>query len=525
MYSLCLLSLISLILSLILTPAVRNWSVRLGLLDRPDQRRKIHKVAIPRTGGVAIMASYAGAYGLLLLLPLNAVAVIHENFGTVWKLLPAVAMVFCTGLLDDWLNLKPWQKLLGELAAAVWAYGAGVRILGVTGHATSPWLGFVLTVIWLILCANAFNLIDGIDGLAAGVGVTATLTIFIAGMLHGDITLGLAAAPLAGCLLGFLRYNFNPASIFLGDSGSLTLGFLLGAYGVIWSQKAATMLGLAAPAMALALPLIEVALSIGRRFLQNEPVFLGDRGHIHHRLLDRGLTPRRVALLLYGAGTVGAVLSLLESIIQNRYAGLVILLFAVVAGVGVHYVGYVEFDVARRFLWAGLRPTLSAHVKLRAVERSLFLAANVEQCWLALEHGAGSLGYGSITARLKGIRFAGGSNRAPAAAHWQVRLDLPDRDFVNITQREDRPAQPVLLIPFIEVVRRILPTKLAEFTAGPPDSARESGLNSLAAAVERRSAWPSGKPAGAPRNLRGHAVGLSNPEHGDEADCQVDPVA
>ncbi len=138
MYSLCLLSVISLVLSLILTPAVRNWSIRLGLLDRPDQRRKIHKVAIPRTGGVAIMASYAGAYGLLLLLPLNAVAVIHENFGTIWKLLPAVAIVFCTGILDDWLDLKPWQKLLGEVAAAVWAYSAGVRILGVTGHTTSP---------------------------------------------------------------------------------------------------------------------------------------------------------------------------------------------------------------------------------------------------------------------------------------------------------------------------------------------------------------------------------------------------
>ncbi len=359
----------------------------------------------------------------------------------------------------------------------------------------------MLTVVWLVLCANAFNLIDGIDGLAAGVGVTATMTILVAGMLHGDVTLGLATAPLVGCLLGFLRYNFNPASIFLGDSGSLALGFLLGAYGVIWSQKAATMLGLAAPAMALALPLIEVALSIGRRFLRDEPVFLGDRGHIHHRLLDRGLTPRRVALLLYGAGTVGAVLSLLESVIQNRYAGLVILLFAVVVGAGVHYVGYVEFDVARRFLWAGLRPTLSAHVKLRAVERSLALATDVGQCWLALENGAGSLGYGRITARLKGVRFTGGSNRAPAAAHWQIRLDLPDRDFVNITQREDRPTQPVLLIPIIEVVRRILPAKLAEFTACP-DNARESGLASLAAAVERRSARPSVKPASAPRNLR-----------------------
>jgi UDP-GlcNAc:undecaprenyl-phosphate GlcNAc-1-phosphate transferase len=498
MYSLCLLSLVSLVLSLILTPVIRYWSIRLGLVDRPDHRRKTHKVATPRTGGVAIMASYAGAYGLLLLLPLRAGGVIQENLGTVWRLLPAVAIVFCTGLLDDWLSLKPWQKLLGELAAAVWAYSAGVRILGVTGHATSPWVGFVLTVAWLILCANAFNLIDGIDGLATGVGVTATLTIFVAGMLHGDVTLGLATAPLAGCLLGFLRYNFNPASIFLGDSGSLVLGFLLGAYGVIWAQKAATMLGLAAPAMALALPLLEVALSIVRRFLRNEPIFLGDRGHIHHRLLDRGLTPRRVALLLYGAGTVGAVLSLLESVVQNRYSGLVILLFATAAWVGVHYLGYEEFEVAKRFLWAGLRPMLSAHVKLLALERSLLSATNVEQCWYALDHGARSLGYSCITARLKGIRFGDGTDRAPAVAHWQMRLNLPQRDFVNITERDaSAPSgrtQPMLVVPFIEVIRRALPAKLAEIENSVPRArAMDSELANLAAAV----AGPRNTPTGA----------------------------
>jgi UDP-GlcNAc:undecaprenyl-phosphate GlcNAc-1-phosphate transferase len=305
-------------------------------------------------------------------------------------------------------------------------------------------------------------------------------------MLDGNVTLGLATAPLAGCLLGFLRYNFNPASIFLGDSGSLVLGFLLGAYGVIWTQKAATMLGLAAPAMALALPLLEVALSILRRFLRNEPIFLADRGHIHHRLLDRGLTPRRVALLLYGAGTVGAVLSVLESVIRNRYAGLVILMFAAVAWLGVHYLDYVEFAVARRFLWAEFRPILSAHVKLHALEQSLLSAASVEQCWQALDRGATSLGYSSITARLKGVRFTRGTDRASAGAHWQMRLNLPERDFVNITQLDACPAQPVLVIPFIEVVRTVLPAKLAELETAPITGTVESGLVKLAAAID----WP-----------------------------------
>jgi len=485
MYSLCLLSLLSLVLTLAMTPVVRTWSIRLGLVDQPDHHRKLHRSATPRTGGVAIMTSYAGAYGLLLLLPLKGGGLIHANLGTIGRLLPAVAIVFCTGLLDDWLDLRPWQKLLGELAAAVWAYAAGVRILGVTGHATSPGIGFVLTVGWLVLCANAFNLIDGIDGLAAGVGVTATLTIFVAGMLHGDVTLGLATAPLAGCLFGFLRYNFNPASIFLGDSGSLALGFLLGAYGVIWTQKAATMLGLAAPAMALAIPLLEVALSILRRFLRNEPIFLGDRGHIHHRLLDRGLTPRRVALLLYGAGTVGAILSLLESVIQNRFAGLVIVMFVGAACLGVHYLGYSEFEVTRRFFQDGLRPLLGAHVKLHAFERSLGAAASVEECWEALENGARSLGYSGIVARLNGLRFDSRTARANAASQWQMRLNLPERDYVNITQWEAG-GEPVLMIPFIETVRRILPAKLADLNL-PARLAAPSpaGLVNLAAAVER----------------------------------------
>jgi len=299
MYSLCGLTAAAFVLSLLLTPLMRDWSIHLGLVDRPDQVRKQHAMATARTGGVPILLSYAGAYALLLLLPLNASGVIREHMAAIWRLMPPVAIIFATGLLDDWRDLRPWQKLAGETAAAIWAYAAGVRIFAVGGHATAPWCGFLLTIAWLILCSNAFNLIDGMDGLAAGVGLTATMTTFIAGLLHGDITLGLATAPLAGCLLGFLRYNFNPASIFLGDSGSLLIGFLLGSYAVIWSQKSATMLGVAGPAMALALPLLEVGLSILRRFLRNEPIFTGDRGHIHHRLLDRGFTPRKAALLLY----------------------------------------------------------------------------------------------------------------------------------------------------------------------------------------------------------------------------------
>ena len=154
-----------------------------------------------------------------------------------------------------------------------------------------------LTILWLVGCSNAFNLIDGLDGLATGVGLFATATAFLSALLTGNIALAIVTAPLLGALLGFLPYNFSPASIFMGDCGSLTVGFLLGCFGVIWSQKSATLLGMTAPLIALAIPLLDTALAIARRFLRRQPVFGADRGHIHHRLLARGFTPRRVAYI------------------------------------------------------------------------------------------------------------------------------------------------------------------------------------------------------------------------------------
>ena len=476
MYSLLILSALSFLFCLILTPLVRDWAIRMSLVDQPDAVRKLHRRAVPRLGGAPVFLSYAGSFLVLITLPLQAGQLIQNNSATIVRLLPAVSLVFLTGLVDDWRSLKPWQKLAGLVAGAVWAFAVGVRIPNIGGHVLPEWASLLITVAWLILCSNAFNLIDGVDGLATGVGLTATLTTLIAALLHGDIMLALATAPLAGALLGFLRYNFNPASIFLGDSGALLIGFLLGAYGIIWGQKDATMLGMAAPAMALGLPLVEVGVSILRRFLRSQPIFAADRGHIHHRLLDRGFSPRGAALLLYAVCGIGAVLSLLQGVLNNL-AGAVILLFAACACAGIQYLGYVEFNATRRFLWGGLRPMLSAHVKIEAFERSLLTAQTLEQCWQAIEQGAGSLGYSKIDARLAGTRF--GCRRLPAAdgAFWQMRLNLPNRDFVNITQREDAAEQPVLVIPFAEIVRRVLPARLEQI-ARASDAAHSSQAGS-----------------------------------------------
>ena len=271
MYSLLFLGFASFALSLFLTPLVRNQARRLGLVDMPDGHRKIHRTPVPRVGGVAILAATVGAYALLLLAGLSAGHIVLSGAPFAVRLLPAVIIIFGVGLADDIFAIRPWYKLAAQIAAATLVWFSGIRLEAIGGHPFSVTLSFVLTIAWIVACSNAVNLIDGVDGLAAGVGLFATITTLIAGLLHNNLDLVFATVPLAGALIGFLRYNFNPASIFLGDCGSLTLGFLLGCYGIVWSEKSTTLLSMTAPLLALSVPLLDAGIAIARRFLRNQP--------------------------------------------------------------------------------------------------------------------------------------------------------------------------------------------------------------------------------------------------------------
>ena len=220
MYSIIFLAGVSFLACLALTPLVRIWSERQGLVDRPNTKRKHHAAPTPRTGGIAIGLSYLVALGLFLFSPLNGAASVNVPFAM--GLVPAAIVVFMVGLLDDLVGLKSWEKLIGQVFAACLAYSGGVQVLGVAGYAAPGWWTLPITVVWLVACSNAFNLIDGMDGLATGVGLFAAFTTLAAALLNNNALLALAVAPLVGALLAFLRYNFNPASIFLGDCGSLT---------------------------------------------------------------------------------------------------------------------------------------------------------------------------------------------------------------------------------------------------------------------------------------------------------------
>jgi len=460
-HSLLWLGVRAFVVSLILTPICRDIFRSYGVVDQPGEARKVHRYPIPRVGGLAIGVSYLLAY--LLVRPEEG-SPLAQQLSLVWKLLPGAALAFGIGLLDDFFDLRPWIKFVGQIGAAGLACVGGVRILTIAGTSADAWWNIPLTIFWLLICMNAFNLVDGLDGLAAGVSLFATLTVFAAAMMQHNMVLAVATFPLAGALLAFLCYNFNPATIFLGDSGSLLLGFLLGCYAAIWSNKSATLIGMTAPLMALSIPLLDVALAIVRRFLRRQPIFTADRGHIHHRLLDRGFTPRRVVLVLYGLCGLAAAFSLVQGMLHS-FAGALLILFGVFVLLGIQYLGYAEFDLAGRLLFSGdFQRSVDAQMHLRDFRKALSAATTPVSCWEAIRVAAERCGFQQVRLSLAGEVFEYSSTQA-AEPSWSVRVPLTNGDYANLVRPFTSTVLPMLVAPFIESLREILAGKFPEANA------------------------------------------------------------
>jgi UDP-GlcNAc:undecaprenyl-phosphate GlcNAc-1-phosphate transferase len=468
MYSLIMLAVTSFGAAFVLTPVCRTVAIGWGVMDQPDQVRKFHARAVPRVGGIAIFIAYLFSFALLLLSPLTAGHLIRSHFDVVRDLFPAATIVFFTGLLDDLRGLKAWQKFAGQFAAAGVAVWGGVQVSGIAGHHFPSWCVIPVTVLWLVGCTNAFNLIDGLDGLAAGVGLLATATTLVAALLEHNIGLAIATVPLAGALLGILRFNYNPASIFLGDSGSLFIGFLLGCYGVLWSQKSATILGMTAPLIALSIPLLDTGVAIIRRFLRRQPIFGADHGHIHHKLLARGLTPRRVVVLIYIVCGLCAALSLLQGFAHERFGGPIIILFCAGAWIGVQRLGYAEFEMARRLVLAGnFRRQLNAELQLSTFHEDLAAAVTPEQCWEVLQHTYSEFGFNEIRFKLGGRLYTHTTNGHHAANTWTVRIQLSVNDYLNLSREFDTEAPPIVAR-FTDAIGKILCPKTSEMLRTEP---------------------------------------------------------
>ncbi|MGH7254830.1 MAG: glycosyltransferase family 4 protein, partial [Nitrospirales bacterium] len=308
-------------LSLALTPLVRRLAIRLGALDRPGER-KLHDAPVPRLGGLPVVLS-----ALLALVAVSGLAGVTTQFIPVaWPglapILLGAAVVLLAGIWDDLRPLRAWQKFLFQAVAASLVIRAGVSIgtIQLFGNVViDPGiLAIPLTFLWIVGLTNAFNLMDGLDGLAAGLASIAAGTCAVIFLLRGDAQDAMVLTALVGALLGFLPYNFNPARIFLGDSGSMVLGFVLSVMAVTGSQKTATALAVLIPLLVFGLPIVDTLLSMLRRFLGSlrllapykapirqrilaaRKMFEADQGHIHHRLIALGFSHRRAVLLLYG---------------------------------------------------------------------------------------------------------------------------------------------------------------------------------------------------------------------------------
>jgi UDP-GlcNAc:undecaprenyl-phosphate GlcNAc-1-phosphate transferase len=447
---------------LVLTPIFRDIFRSYGIVDQPDRRRKIHSHPIPRVGGIPIFLSYA-----IALYPFpHAPAALADYLPLIQKLAPAATLIFATGLIDDLIGLKPWQKLLGQLGAAGLAYWAGVRVLGIAGVGTGTWWSLPLTLFWLIACTNAFNLVDGLDGLAAGMGLVAALTLLTAALLHGNLALASASVPLVGALVGFLCYNFNPATVFLGDSGALLIGFLLGCFGAVWTQKSDTLISMTVPLLALSIPLLDVSLAILRRFLRNQPIFSADRGHIHHRLIDRGLTPRRAVLVLYLVCAMAAAFALLLTMPHaGRYFGLVMLAVCGVVWIGIRQLRYAEFGLASRLLFGGeLQRTLGGQLRLERLAEEVGQAHDEEQCWRVVSAAARDFGFDSIRLSIRGFVREQAVLAAESKDCWSLRVPFGEQDCFELTRRFESGVLPMMVAPFLDTLRRALEQRLEEWS-------------------------------------------------------------
>lgn len=448
-------------IALILTPIIRDISRSFNVVDRPGER-KVHVHPVPRVGGVAIAISYG--------LSLIAIGGVDRPWSTglaPGKVIPGAAIAFLVGLLDDLISLRPAVKLGGLVVAATVAFQSGLHVGDVFQQNLPVWIDYPLSVFWLVLASNALNLIDGLDGLCAGMGLLSTLTLFTAAMLHANQPLAYATFPLAGALLGFLCYNIAPATVFLGDSGALLIGFLLGSYGMFWTQKKFTLLSMIVPLLALSIPLLDVSLSVLRRLIGRQPIFQGDRGHIHHRLLDQGLSPRQAVWVLYLVGGLAAAFALLASSkLGGKYEGAIIVGFCATAWVGIRKLRYSEFDLGGRLLLdPGLKRAADSKARLESVVAALETAAAEEDWWKGLVKEGKDLGFTTLRwTGAEGVREE--ALRPGAPLGWSLKIPLTEAESIQVEGVFGAAMASDDLIGLAEILKRTFPGRTRR--AAPP---------------------------------------------------------
>lgn len=323
--------LLAALVSYLLTPYIKKIAFMIGAIDKPDNR-KVHKKIMPRLGGLAIYIAFMIA----------AIASLEMTWDMLGILIGGTVIVII-GVLDDKYQLPAKVKLLGQIFAACILVVFDIRIEWVNnpfgGYYYLDLLSVPLTIFWVISFTNVVNLIDGLDGLAAGVSAIASITIILVSIQMGYYHIAVMTAALAGGIIGFIRYNFNPATIFMGDTGSMFIGYMLAAISVYGAVKTAATVALVVPAIALGLPIMDTAFAIMRRYTNGRPIFQPDKGHLHHRLLAMGMNQKQAVLLMYAITAALGIAAVLWAEFDGFYAALIIAGIITAVAIGAKKIG------------------------------------------------------------------------------------------------------------------------------------------------------------------------------------------
>lgn len=385
----------TLLLSLVLTWLVRKAAVRWGWVKAPASKRHVHTLPIPRLGGVAIFISFIAMIGLALV----AAGLSGMDREPLLRLLLSIVvpgtLVFLVGLYDDLWSASPSAKFAIQCVAALLLFAGGLGVAGfpvLFGAHEFGWLAtLMVTILWVVGITNAFNLIDGIDGLAAGSALFSTLTVLIVSLVGRNHLVSLLATGLAGALLGFIRFNLSPATIFLGDCGSLFIGFMLSALSLAGTQtqKSSTLISVTIPLVCFGLPVLDTALAVLRRWLSGSPLFAADREHIHHKLLQQGFSQPQVAIILYSVSALFGMLSLLLLSPGGGAIGVVLFVVGVGTYWGVRRLNYFELFELRRAAerTMGEKEIIVNDIAIRRAMERMSQVCEVAQLIRALEEG------------------------------------------------------------------------------------------------------------------------------------------
>lgn len=432
---------LALTLVMLITPLVIRSAGALKLYDSPDGARRMHALPVPRLGGVAVFLG-AAAVACLLFVRTSPRFTTPGPAGDAEIRFLAGAFIgsgflFLTGLVDDIRGLSPGVKFVAQLIAAAIAVAFGTSVdaiaLGYGIGIPLGWFGIPLVVLWIVGVTNVFNFIDGLNGLAGGIAVVACATLIAAALVLGNLSVVIPTVALMGALLGFLRYNFPKAQIFLGDSGSLSVGFLLAVLSLQASINSSGATLVILPLVALSVPLMDGALAIVRRWLRHVPISGADARHIHHRLLALGISPERSAMLLWalGAGMAafGLLIALTAPFVATSIAIFGLVGVAVMLIYGTNLLSYHELTVAGEVLISApsrARRVISDQIIAMDVTAQIQNADSVSEISDILHAAASEFGFLGIELTGEDLASEKMAERT-LTANWAWKLEYPIR--------------------------------------------------------------------------------------------------